>query len=177
MKTIIEFFKNLFTISPDDEDDDDNEEEEILEPIPEKENISYLKETSRNNPNVSSKPVLHKRSFKTNQVHSEGSSLEIDYITIPRDDKEALELAKITIDKLQNGHPVIASAKEVVRDGKYYFMLFGACYALQCKIEKITQYSYLFLPRSYNVNALNKKEFIHPENKETFLNDLEDPPF
>ncbi len=174
MKKISDFFKNLFTISTDDEDDD---EEETLEPTPEKENISYLKDTSRNNPNVSPKPILQKRGFKTNQTHSEGSPLEIDYITIPRDDKEALELAKITIDKLQNGHPVIASAKEVIRDGKYYFMLFGACYALQCKIEKITQYSYLFLPRSYNVNALNKKEFIHPDNKETFLSDLEDSSF
>jgi len=174
MKAISEFFKNLFTISPDEDDDD---VEESLEPTPEKENISYLKETSRNNSNVPPKPVLQKRGFKTNPSHSEGSPLEIDYITIPRDDKEALELAKITIDKLQNGHPVIASAKEVVRDGKYYFMLFGACYALQCNIEKITQYSYLFLPRSYNVNALNKKEFIHPENKETFLSDLEDSSF
>ncbi|MDD4028466.1 MAG: cell division protein SepF [Caldisericia bacterium] len=176
MKSILEYLKNLFTIPPDEDED----EEEIVESLPEKDNVAFLKEHSRNNDNRSqSKPLIQKRFAKASNAHQDSfsPSLEIDYITIPRDEKEALDLAKVTIDKLQNGHPVIASAKEIIRDGKYYFMLFGACYALQCKIEKITQYSYLFLPQNYNVNALNKKEFIHPENRESFLGDIEDSSF
>jgi FtsZ-interacting cell division protein YlmF len=176
MKSITEFLKNLFTISPEEED----EEEEIVESSQEQDHVAYLKENSRHSEATpQNKSLVQKRFSKSSnaQPSTSSSCLEIDYITIPKDEKEALTLAKVTIDKLQNGHPVIASAKEIIRDGKYYFMLFGACYALQCKIEKITQYSYLFLPKNYNVNALNKKEFIHHESRESFLGDLEDSSF
>ena len=171
MSSIGNFFKNLFYIPPDE--DDDEIENNALENV-EQENPNLETKTSifsSQSSQQSQAPTRKKHKSSYNASRIQNDTLQIDCINIPKDDIEAVNLAKTTIDKLQGGHPVIASASEVIRDGKYYHMIFGACYALNCKIEKITPYSFLFLPKNFNVTNINKKELASHLPKSTFLDD------
>ncbi|MCK5848305.1 MAG: cell division protein SepF [Caldisericia bacterium] len=165
MSKLGDFLKNLIYIPDEEDDDTDVVSQQENEPeVPKLEHKS-AKHTYNSSQQLSNSRKKHKPTYSNNE------SLQIDCINIPKDEADAVNLAKTTIDKLQGGHPVIASASEIIRDGKYYHMLFGACYALDCKIEKITPYSFLFLPRSFNVNNINKKELASYLPKSSFLDD------
>mgnify|MGYP000648651314 CR=1 FL=1 len=166
MSKLGDFFKNLIYIPDEEEDDSDNIIVQEQEPEKPKLESKSSKHSYNTNQSISNTRKKHKPSYAQNI-----DSLQIDCINIPKDESDAVNLAKTTIDKLQGGHPVIASASEVIRDGKYYHMLFGACYAMDCKIEKITPYSFLFLPKTFNVNNINKKELASHLPKSSFLDD------
>ena len=163
MSKFSDILKNIFTLAPDDDD------EELENSLSNDAETISLPSNSSNPPSHTPKPLIKKKSHSLTSPLAKGDTLQIDCISIPKDESEAVHLAKLTIDKLQGGHPVIASASEVIRDGKYYHMIFGACYALECKIEKITPYSFLFLPRQFNVNSLNKKELVSHLPDTSFL--------
>ncbi len=105
---------------------------------------------------------------------SAASITTINNVTVMVISPIGFEEARKTVDYIKNQRPVVANFEDTERTLFQRFLDFvsGAVYSMDGRIEKISQYVFLFAPPNVLINAEDKRKFITESasvNKKTFL--------
>ncbi len=154
MSKLMDWVHRLFGME-EDEDMDEGELSTSESPLP----VDSAKESS-------------KSSYKKKESLSVTT---INNVTVMVISPLSFEEAKKTVDYIKSQRPVVANFEDTERTLFQRFIDFvsGAIYSMDGKIEKISQYVFLFAPPNVLINAEDKRKFIaetSSANKKSFLN-------
>lgn len=153
--------KNIFTVDYDDdyEDDfyDDFDSEEVEKPIKKRKERTVVKEepvsepapkVTRVNSAASARSTRPARSSKV--VPMRGTNMEVCVIKPTK-----FESSKEVVDVLLEGKAVILNLEGIKTDiaQRIVDLVFGGCYAIDGRIQKISGYIYLVTPHSVDISG------------------------
>ncbi len=108
---------------------------------------------------------VSKKTSKTSSKSKDSTSVAtttINDVTVMVISPLNFEEAKKTVDFIKSQRPVVANFEDTERTLFQRFIDFvsGAIYSMDGKIEKISQYVFLFAPPNVLINAEDKRKFI-----------------